>query len=83
LLQIVYTKRAKKDIDNYRGKLALLNKLEKLIKIISADPYKPSYEKLLGEFMGAYSRRINSQHRLVYLIKKDCVVILSAWTHYE
>ncbi len=83
---IVYTKKAAADISKLKA--AKLDKKAKLmIDVIANDPYQnpPSYEKLLGELSGAYSRRINIKHRLVYevLEEEHTVKILSMWTHYE
>lgn len=86
MYKIVYRKKAIKDIDNLK-----LNKLDekakKLIEIIKIDPYKtpPPYEKLVGDLQGAYSRRINIQHRLIYQIyeKDKTIKIISLWSHYE
>ena len=62
-------------------------KAKALIEIIRVDPFQnpPPYEKLVGDLNGAYSRRINIQHRLVYQVyeKEQTVKILSLWTHYE
>jgi Txe/YoeB family toxin of toxin-antitoxin system len=62
-------------------------KAEMLINILHEDPFQnpPSYNKLVGDLSGAYSRRINIQHRLVYeVIEKDrAVKIIRMWTHYE
>jgi len=84
--KILYTRQAQRDA----RKLAtsgLKEKAERLIKILSEDPFKspPPYEKLLGDLSGAYSRRINIQHRLVYQILEDIktVKIIRMWTHYE
>jgi len=59
----------------------------KLLEIISENPFQnpPSYEKLIGELAGAYSRRINIQHRLVYQVfqKEKIVKVIRLWTHYE
>jgi len=65
----------------------LLDKVNALLDIIRKDPFEfpPSYEKLVGDLAGLYSRRINLQHRLVYEVieEKKIVHILSMWTHYE
>ena len=55
------------------------------MSIISENPYQnpPTYEKLTGELQGAYSRRINNQHRLVYRIVEEEIWVISLWTHYE
>ena len=62
-------------------------KVKALLEVIKENPYKnpPSYEKLVGDFSGMYSRRINNQHRLVYKVseEKKQVAVLSMWTHYE
>lgn len=65
----------------------LEKKARALLDLVSKNPFQnpPAYEKLLGEFSGAYSRRINHQHRFVYLVDEDKkeVIVLSMWTHYE
>jgi toxin YoeB len=65
----------------------LKNKAQALLDILEVDPLKnpPPYEKLVGDLRGAYSRRINIQHRLVYEIfrKEKTVRILRMWSHYE
>ena len=81
---IVYTKQAQKDAK----KIAASNlraKVEHLLEIMEKDPFQPPYEKLMGDLAGAYSRRINIQHRLVYqlYVKQRTVKILRMWTHYE
>jgi toxin YoeB len=62
-------------------------KAETLLDILRIDPFRnpPPYEKLVGDLSGAYSRRINIQHRLVYQVLKDehIVKVLRLWTHYE
>jgi len=84
--QIVYTKQAQKDAK----KLAvsgMKSKAQKLLAIIAENPFQnpPPYEKLVGDLAGAYSRRINIQHRLVYQVLEDArtVKVLRMWTHYE
>jgi Txe/YoeB family toxin of toxin-antitoxin system len=84
--EIVYTKQAIKDSKKIiESKLE--NRVKKLITILENDPFQaePPYEKLIGDLSGAYSRRINIQHRLVYQIflKEKTVRILRMWTHYE
>ncbi|MDO4773360.1 MAG: Txe/YoeB family addiction module toxin [Bacillota bacterium] len=86
MYSIVYTKRAKNDIPNL--KVAKLDKKAKaLIELIRENPYQtpPSYEKLQGDLQGAYSRRINVKHRLVYEVfeEEQIVKIISLWSHYE
>ncbi|HAN09855.1 MAG TPA: Txe/YoeB family addiction module toxin [Clostridiales bacterium] len=84
--KIVYSKQAIKDADNFRNS-SLKDKIVKLIRILEVNPFQnpPRYEKLLGDLKGAYSRRINVQHRLVYEVLKveKIVKILKLWTHYE
>ena len=83
---LVYTRQAKKDAK----KLASSNlkaQVQQLLEIIAHDPFQtpPPYEKLLGDLSGAYSRRINIQHRLVYQIIEDekVIKVLRMWSHYE
>lgn len=84
--QIVYAKQAQKDAKKLATS-GLKPKVEELLKIVGQDPYQnpPSFEKLVGDLAGAYSRRINIQHRLVYEIftKERIVRVLRMWTHYE
>lgn len=84
--QLVYTKQAKKDAQKIAS-VGLKSKVEVLLELISQNPYAnpPSYEKLIGDLTGAYSRRINIQHRLVYQVleAEKTIKILRMWTHYE
>jgi len=86
LYKIVYTKTAVKDIPKLKA-AHLDNKAKALIEVIRVNPYQspPSYEKLVGDMQGLYSRRINVQHRLVYevLEEMNTIKIVSLWTHYE
>ena len=86
MYKILYTKRAVKDVPKLKSS-GLNTKAKKLIDIIRINPFQtpPPYEKLVGDLQGAYSRRINIQHRLVYQVLEDTkiVKILSLWTHYE
>ena len=84
-MEILYTKQAQKDYEKLKSNKALFKKAIKLLGVISANPFQnpPSYEKLIGELQGAYSRRINKQHRLVYRIVEDEIWVISMWTHYE
>lgn len=86
MYKIVYTKTAVKDIPKLKA-AHLDNKAKALIEVIRVNPYQspPSYEKLVGEMQGLYSRRINVQHRLVYevLEEMNTIKIVSLWTHYE
>ena len=83
---LVYTKQAQKDSKKLRS-AGLKTKAEDLLRILEENPYKnpPPYEKLVGDLAGAYSRRINIQHRLVYQIFDDLrvVKVIRMWTHYE
>tara|TARA_A200000113_G_scaffold223525_1_gene239336 strand:- start:199 stop:462 length:264 start_codon:yes stop_codon:yes gene_type:complete len=82
---VVYTKQAQKDAKKLASG-GLKAKAKTLIQIISESPYQipPPYEKLVGDLDGAYSRRINIQHRLVYQVLDDIqtVKVLRMWTHY-
>lgn len=84
--QLVYTKQAQKDARKLSSS-GLKNKAKLLLDIIQEDPYQnpPPYEKLVGDLSGAYSRRINIQHRLVYQVyeKEQCIKVIRLWTHYE
>lgn len=83
---IVFTKRAAKDISLLKS-AKLDSKVKALINVIRKNPYQspPSYEKLQGDFQGAYSRRINIKHLLVHeVFEKDRIIkIISVWSHYE
>ena len=83
---LVYSKYALKDAKKISA-AGLKDKALVLLEILKADPFQnpPPYEKLVGDLQGAYSRRINIQHRLVYEIfrKEKTVRILRMWTHYE
>jgi len=82
----VYTKHAQKDAKKLTAS-GLKNKAQSLLKIIKNDPFQkpPPYEKLVGDLSGAYSRRINIQHRLVYQVyeKEHTIKVIRLWTHYE
>lgn len=86
MYNIVYTKKAINDIPKLKS-VKLDIKAKALIEIIKENPYKtpPTYEKLMGDLTGAYSRRINIKHRLVYevLEEEKTVKIISLWTHYD
>ena len=86
MYSIVYTKKAANDIPKLKA-AKLEKKAKALIEVIRANPYQtpPPYEKLQGDLQGAYSRRINIRHRLVYevLEAEHTVKIISLWTHYE
>jgi Txe/YoeB family toxin of toxin-antitoxin system len=84
--RVVFTKRALKDAKKLSA-AGLRSKTEKLLDILRENPYQtpPPFEKLLGDLSGAYSHRINIQHRLVYQIIADekVVKVIRMWTHYE
>ena len=84
--KIAFTKQAQKDARKIKN-AGLKKQAEKLLKILQENPFHnpPSYEKLVGDLQGAYSRRINIQHRLVYQILKEVktVKVIRMWTHYE
>ena len=83
--QIKFTKAAEKD-KKLLKQAGLDTKAKKLLNLIASDPFQtpPSYEKLIGDLKGYYSRRINIQHRIVYRVYPDLqiVVIHAMWTHY-
>jgi len=84
--EIVYTKQAQKDAKKLR-RSGINSKAKELLEVIKENPFKnpPLYEKLVGDLTGAYSRRINIQHRLVYQVyeKEKIIKIIRMWTHYE
>ena len=84
--QVVFTKQAEKDALKLAS-CGLKSKAEMLLEVLRRNPFQnpPSYEKLLGDFSGAYSRRINIQHRLIYEILNEykTVKVLSMWAHYQ
>ncbi len=83
---LYYTKQAQKDAKKLSA-AGLRPKAEELLGILAKDPFQnpPPYEKLSGDLLGAYSRRINIQHRLVYSVEKGqrAVKVLRLWSHYE
>lgn len=84
--RLVYTAQARRDAKKLAAS-GLRKKAEALLVLLARDPYEtpPPYEKLVGDLAGAYSRRINIQHRLVYRIYDDekTVKVIRMWTHYE
>lgn len=84
--KLVYTRQAAKDAKKLEA-AGLKPKAQALLAILEENPYRtpPPYEKLVGDLSGAYSRRINIQHRLVYQVQEDTrtVKVLRMWTHYE
>jgi len=83
---LVYTKQAQKDAKKLSSS-GLKTKAQDLLSILEKDPFQtpPRYEKLLGDLSGAYSRRINIQHRIVYEVfeNEQCIKIIRLWTHYD
>ena len=83
---VVYTRQAAKDAKKLK-RSGLKAAAEKLLEMLKQNPFQspPPYEKLVGDLSGAYSRRINIQHRIVYQVLADIktVKILRMWTHYE
>jgi Txe/YoeB family toxin of toxin-antitoxin system len=83
---VVFAKQAKRDAKKLSAS-GLRSKAEELLEILGRNPYQnpPPYEKLVGDLAGAYSRRINIQHRLVYEVfeHERVVRVLRMWTHYE
>lgn len=84
--KLVYTKQAQKDAQKLAA-AGLKPKAKLLLDILAENPFQtpPPYEKLVGDLAGAYSRRINIKHRLVYEVLEDIgtVKVLRMWTHYE
>lgn len=84
--KIVFTRQAQKDARKVASS-NLKPQAERLLEIISGNPFQtpPPFERLVGDLAGAYSRRINIQHRLVYQVyeAEETVKVLRMWTHYE
>jgi len=84
--KLIYTKHAQKDAKKLSAS-GLKPKAQQLLDILAENPFQnpPPYEKLVGDLAGAYSRRINIKHRLVYQVLEDLrtVKVLRMWTHYE
>ena len=83
---LLFTKQAQKDAKKIE-QVGLRKKVQRLLDILAENPFQnpPPYEKLIGDLDGAYSRRINAQHRLVYQVleEQNAIKILRMWTHYE
>jgi len=83
---LVYTRQAQKDAKRLAAS-GLRERAQKLLDLLAKDPFSkpPPFEKLVGDLAGAYSRRINIQHRLVYQVNPEhrTVKVLRMWTHYE
>lgn len=84
--ELVYTKQAQRDAKKI-SEAGLRPKVDKLLEILKKNPFQspPGYEKLIGDLSGAYSRRINIRHRLVFQVleKQKVVKIIRIWIHYE
>ena len=84
--RVVFTKQAPRDAKKV-AQCGLKPQASKLIEILQNNPYQtpPPYEKLVGDLTGAFSRRINIQHRLIYQVLDDIrtVKVIRMWTHYE
>lgn len=84
--QLVFARHAQKDAQKLAA-AGLKGKAQELLAVVQTDPFQnpPPYEKLVGDLAGAYSRRINIQHRLVYevLPALQTVKVLRMWSHYE
>jgi toxin YoeB len=84
--EIVYAKQAMKDAKKLAAS-GLKSKAQELLAVLASDPFQnpPPFEKLVGDLAGAYSRRINIQHRIVYEVffKEKTVRVLRMWAHYE
>ena len=84
--ELYFTRQARRDAKKLAA-AGLKARAQDLLAILEADPYRnpPPFEKLVGDLSGAYSRRINIQHRLVYQVLEEerAVKVLRLWTHYE
>lgn len=84
--EIVYARQATKDAKKLAAS-GLKQKAQELLTLLAADPFQnpPPFEKLVGDLAGAYSRRINIQHHIVYevFLEEKTVRVLRMWTHYE
>ena len=84
--EIVYAKQAMKDAKKLAAS-GLKSKAQELLAVLASDPFQnpPPFERLVGDLAGAYSRRINIQHRIVYEVffKEKTVRVLRMWAHYE
>lgn len=84
--QLAFTKQAQKDAKKLAAS-GLKSKAQELLSLLEQDPFAkpPPYERLIGDLAGAYSRRINIQHRLVYQVleSEKIVKVLRLWSHYE
>jgi toxin YoeB len=83
---LIYTSQAQKDAKKLAAS-GLKPKVQELLALLAQNPFRnpPSYEKLVGDLAGAYSRRINIQHRLIYQVlqEEEVIKVLRMWSHYE
>ncbi|MDX9800298.1 MAG: Txe/YoeB family addiction module toxin [Spirochaetia bacterium] len=86
MYKVLFTKQAQKDAKKLSSS-NLKKQAEEILEILKEDPFKeyPPYERLIGDLTGAFSRRINIQHRIVYQVyeKEKIVKVIRMWTHYE
>ena len=84
MYKVLLSKQAVKDLALLKS-ANLSKKAKAIVEILEDNPYTPPYEKLVGNLSGFYSRRINIQHRMVYMIDESTkeVVVVSMWSHYE
>jgi len=84
--RLVFTRQAQKDA-RHLARAGLKDKAQFLLELLKENPFQspPPFEKLVGDLSGAYSRRINVQHRLVYQVleQERIVKVIRLWTHYE
>ena len=84
--EVIFSRHALKDAKKLSA-AGLKTKAQELLAVLAADPFQnpPPYEKLVGDLAGAYSRRINIQHRLVYQVLDDIktIKVIRMWSHYE
>lgn len=84
---LVYAKQAQKDAKKKLASAALKKKAQASLQAVRQNPYQnpPAYEKLVGDLSGAYSRRINIQHRIVYQVMDEerIIKVIRLWSHYE
>ena len=86
MYKVLFTKQAQKDAKKLSSS-NLKKQAEEILETLKEDPFKeyPPYERLIGDLTGAFSRRINIQHRIVYQVynKEKIVKVIRMWTHYE
>ncbi len=84
--RVVFTRQAQKDAKRL-AQAGLKAQAQRILAILGTNPFQspPRFEKLLGDLSGAYSRRVNLQHRIVYQVyeREETVKVIRMWTHYE